>query len=232
MLSLPKTLFLLYICSGVFSSASTKRGLIYIADPKTPQDDSIWIQTGPGLKWYYNYGSSPSSSYTSKPIEFIPMLWGPPIVTGAIYNAVKSLQNSGVNVTYVLGFNEPDEPPKTGGSSMTADYAAQVWIAEMEPLKKLGVLLGAPAVTGSPRGVAWYADFLKSCNGKCTIDFLPVHWYGDFPGLASHVGTMHAAYSNLSIWVSEFGLIQGSLKDEQSLVNSTLPFLDNLRLVH
>lgn len=232
MLSLPKSLFLLSLYTNTFASPSPKRGLIHLPDRKNPQDDQIWLTTGPGLKWYYNYGSFPSSAYTSKPISFVPMLWGPPIVPGAFYNTVKSLQDAGSNITYVLGFNEPDEPPKTGGSSMTASYAAEVWIAEMEPLKKLGVLLGAPAVTGSPRGIAWYANFLRECGGKCTVDFLPVHWYGAFEGLAGHVGAMHAIYGDRPVWVTEYGLIQGSLRDEQSLVNSSLGFLDGLRLVH
>jgi len=232
MILLPPSLILLCLCTTALASTSPKRGLIHLPDRKNPQDDQIWLQTGPGLSWYYNYGPDPSRAYTSNSkIEFIPMLWGPPIVSGAFYSAVKGLQDSGVNVTYVLGFNEPDEPPKTGGSSMSADDAARFWIAEMEPLKKLGVLLGAPAVTGSPRGQAWYTDFLKKCDGKCTVDFLPVHWYGAFEGLASHVGAMHAGFGDMPVWVTEFGLIQGTLKDSQNLVNSTLGFLDNLSYV-
>jgi len=224
MLLLPTSLILLCLTSTALSSTSPKRGLIYLPDAKNPQDDQIWLKTGPGLSWYYNYGLTPSRAYTSAPIQFVPMLWGPPIVPGAFFNAVKNLKDSGANVTHVLAFNEPDEPPKTGGSSMSAEDAANAWMAEMEPLRTLGVLLGAPAVTGSPRGIAWYADFLGKCAGKCGVDFLPVHWYGGFEGLAGHVGAMHALYADKPMWVSEFGLIKGSLGETQSLVNGSLGF--------
>jgi hypothetical protein len=28
---------------------------------------------------------------------------------------------------------------------------------------------------------------------NCTYDFVPLHWYGDFQGLASHIGEYSAA---------------------------------------
>src|ERR1700710_2052010 len=103
-------------------TTSSKRGLIYIPNKKAPSDDSIWTRPGSDLTWYYNYAESPVSSIAST-LEFVPMLWGQPTTSGEFYNTVKSLKDSGVNITHVLGFNEPDGDKSTGGSSIPADKA-------------------------------------------------------------------------------------------------------------
>ncbi len=66
------------------------------------------------------------------------------------------------------------------------------------PLQEMGVKVGLPAMTGAPSGLVWLHEFLGNCsqlisedsNSKknCTFDFLPVHWYDNFEGLASHIG--------------------------------------------
>lgn len=96
-----------------------------------------------------------------------------------------------------MGYNEPDGEHATGGSSLDYKVAATNWIAQMEPLRKMGVKLGAPAVTGSSRGMTWLKNFFDSCASQgtnCTADFFPSHWYGNFEGLASHLGEIAGAY--------------------------------------
>jgi len=201
-------------------TTSSKRGLIYISNTKAPNDDSIWTRPGSDLTWYYNYGESPVSSVANT-LAFVPMLWGQPTTSGSFYNTVKSLNDKGMNITHVLGFNEPDGDKSTGGSSIAADKAASLWMSEIEPLSNLGIKLGAPAVTGSPQGTAWLKSFYSACNGKCTTDFIPVHWYGVFEGLASHVGEVYATFGNKTIWVTEFADPNVALLDTQSMYNSS-----------
>lgn len=101
----------------------------------------------------------------------------------------------GRNITHVLGYNEPDGDAKTGGSGIAPAAAAANWISQIEPLRRMGIKVGGPAVTGSPRGHQWLEDFFTACSDlgtNCTIDFLPVHWYGNFEGLASHLGQVSA----------------------------------------
>ncbi len=103
--------------------------------------------------------------------------------------------SGGRNISHVLTYNEPDGTSATGGSAISPDVAAANWISQVEPLRKLGVKVSAPAVTGSPGGFTWLASFFDACASlgtNCTADFIPVHWYGNFEGLASHLGQVAA----------------------------------------
>ena len=110
---------------------------------------------------------------------------------------------------------------------MAPSLAASTWIREVEPLKKLGVKVGAPAVTGSPAGMTWLQNFFINCKVKCTPDFLPVHWYGPFQGLASHIGQVTGTYTNISeFWVTEYALAHASLKESEDFYNQSATLLD------
>ncbi|OCK79402.1 glycoside hydrolase family 128 protein, partial [Lepidopterella palustris CBS 459.81] len=210
------------------TTSSSKRGLVYVPSKKHPTDDNIWDSPSSDLTWYYNYGYEPSSSFTSSSLEFVPMLWG--ATDGQegtpFLDSVTSQIKSGANITYVLAFNEPDGEASTGGSNVPADLAAATWIKQIEPLRKLGVKLGAPAVTGAPSGFTWLQDFFTACAGGCTPDFVPVHWYGNFEGLASHVGQVMGTYPNMTVWITEYGLPNSDLATTQTFYNQTSSYFD------
>ena len=220
---------LLYLPSLLAQSlSSSKRGLIYV-QTKYPSDDDIWDASDSDLTWYYNYGASPTSTFDHSKLAFVPMLWGAPAndTDMTFYDTVKGLIDSGMNISYVLGFNEPDGC-SDGGSCVDAKTAAKTWIREVEPLKDLGVKLGAPAVTGAPSGFTWLQEFYTYCAGNCTPAFIPVHWYGNFEGLASHIGQVNATYENMTMWVTEFAEAGVSLDDSQEFYNESSSFLDRL----
>lgn len=177
--------------------SSPKRGLVFVPSKKAQlqYDNQVWVEGGGDLTWYYNYQSQPSAAYanrTQEDFEFVPMLWNP---SNTFYDEVKALVDGGRNVSHVLGYNEPDGTHATGGSQVDPRTAATNWIAQMEPLRKMGIKVGAPAVTGSPAGLTWLEAFFNSCaeqGTNCTVDFIPLHWYGDFAGLASHMGLVNA----------------------------------------
>ena len=162
---------------------SSKRGLVYVPSEENPADDSVWSAPTSDLTWYYNYQASGSAAYANSKLDFVPMLWGvtDPSDTSFL-DAVTAQLKSGVNVTHVLTFNEPDGSQSTGGSNISPAAAAAAWIRQVEPLKDHGVKLGAPAVTGAPSGATWLKSFVSACQGKCSFDFVPVHWYGNFEG--------------------------------------------------
>lgn len=92
--------------SIVAASTSPKRGLCFVPSTDHPDDNSIWDSSTSDLTWYYNYQSTPSSTYQGSDLEFVPMLWGAPSdVEGdmSFYNTVKNLIESGINITHVLG---------------------------------------------------------------------------------------------------------------------------------
>ncbi|KXL42161.1 MAG: glycoside hydrolase family 128 protein, partial [Acidomyces sp. 'richmondensis'] len=208
---------------------SSKRGLCYVATSDSSQDDSIWDDSGSDLNWYYNYAASPTSEFVNSKLQFVPMLWGTPSSNTdmTFYDTVKGLIDSGTNISFVLGFNEPDEC-SNGGSCCDAQTAAATWIREIEPLREMGVKLGAPAVTGAPSGFSWLQSFFTYCDGNCTADFIPVHWYGNFEGLASHVGQVNATYENMTMWVTEFAYNDVDLEESQQFYNQSTQWFDTL----
>jgi len=176
--------------TGAFTR-SEKRGLVFVPSAKYPEDNQIWIGSGSDLTWYYNYGVQPSAAFASKTqeeFEFVPMLWS---VSDTFLTDIQTMVQGGRNISHVMAFNEPDGTQTTGGSNIDPKVAAATWIKQIEPLRKMGIKTGAPAVTGSPRGFTWLSDFFSSCASQgtnCTADFIPVHWYGNFEGLAGHLG--------------------------------------------
>lgn len=79
-----------------------KRGLVYVPNSKTTQDDKIWTQKDTPITWYYNYQSKPSSRISSgaTKLQFVPMLWGD--YDNTFISDVKNLIASGQNITYEL----------------------------------------------------------------------------------------------------------------------------------
>ncbi|TAQ90566.1 hypothetical protein B7494_g1093 [Chlorociboria aeruginascens] len=230
---------------------SSKRGLIFIASLEHPSDNQIWVENNSDLTWYYNYGALPSSDYSNHSqatLEFVPMLWGgPPNASDTTFvDSVTTLIKGGTNISHILTFNEPDGSTATGGSDVDPSLAASTWIREVEPLRKLGVKAGAPAVTGAPAGFTWLESFFTACADQgtnCTVDFIPVHWYGNFEGLASHIGQVvatyisplltlllliYSSYPNTSIWVTEYALPNAALNDTQSFFNTSAEYFDRI----
>lgn len=141
--------------------SSSKRGLVYVKT-ENPSDDHYWTAPGSDLSWYYNYEATPTSALKDSNLQFVPMLWGAQSGDDAsFYTTVKKLKDGGMNITYVLGFNEPDGCV-SGGSCVDSETAAQVWMQQIEPLSDLGIKLGAPAVTGSPSGFTWLQNFFTA----------------------------------------------------------------------
>jgi hypothetical protein len=215
------------------ATSSSKRGLCYVPSDDHPDDDTIWTKTpGSDLTWYYNYKPEPSEAYKKTPsLAFVPMLWGAEDGDQGtpFLDSVKQQLNSGTKIEYVLGFNEPDGTHATGGSNIAPSLAASTWKREMEPLRALGVKLGAPAVTGSEDGFSWLENWFKACGGGCHPDFLPLHWYGNFEGLASHVGRMVIKYPNMTIWVTEWAWPNVGLEETQEFYNQSVAMFDRWR---
>ncbi|KAF1941736.1 hypothetical protein EJ02DRAFT_190966 [Clathrospora elynae] len=211
------------------SSSSSKRGLCYVPSKDHPADDQIWT-TGPSPPtWYYNYKSEPSSAYANNPhMQFVPMLWGAKDSDKGtpFLDSVKKQIAGGANISYVLGFNEPDGGHSTGGSNLLATTAATRWKAEIEPLKQLGIKLGAPSVTGGESGWQWLDNFYEACGGGCNPDFVPVHWYGNFEGMMSHIGHVTAKWPDMTVWVTEYGYPHQELGDTQSFYNMSARSFD------
>lgn len=249
------------------SSNSTKRGLIYIPQNMAdhPEDEALFLQPDTSMTWYYNYQSSPSPQVAAaKHLQFVPMMWGNP-ETGndfSFSDTVLDLKRRGLNITHVMGFNEPDGDYASGGSEISPLGAAASWIRVLEPLReKHGIKLVGPATTGGPKGFVWLAEFFQECAGRCHVDVLPVHWYGDFGGLASHIGEKISSFEKfmvkeqipvltsnstanstdegevetregkMKIWVTEYAYPHGNLQQSQQFFNESAEYFDRLEEV-
>lgn len=214
------------VVCGQAPSVSLKRGLVYVPDSKYPQDDQIWDSPTSDLTWYYNYGHEPTPTYTNSKLQFVPQLWGLPATNNdtTFVNSIQSQVKAGMNISSVLAFNEPDMQSNVGGSNIDPVTAAQIWMREIEPLSKLGIKLGSPACSSAPAGITWMQSFLQACN-NCTVDFMAVHFYGDFQGLASHVGQYVGTF-NRTVWVTEYADAHASLSDAQTFYNESSGFMD------
>ncbi|KAK3306280.1 glycosyl hydrolase catalytic core-domain-containing protein [Chaetomium strumarium] len=228
------------------ADSSSKRGLVHTPNETTRADDTIWVQKPTDLTWYYNYKPEPESAFQDIPqseFEFVPMLWGAPasLDDTSFLSTVRSLiEDKKINITHVLSFNEPDGPFAYGGSNMEPADAAQVWVKNMIPLQQMGIRVGLPACTGGPGGIPWLQNFLSECSKlvstgdktqNCTYDFVTIHWYGNFEGLASHMGQYSATFPNKTMWITEYNIDNQDLQTTQAFFNMSADYFDRLDFV-
>jgi len=187
----------------------------------------LWALAGNGwdkVAWIYTWSPWNVKAAILADLDFVPMFWGASSA-GDFQNAL----NDGVfaNSTCVLAFNEPDN---SGQSNMSPGTAVALWRQYIQPLKSRGLRLGAPAVSSAPSGKTWLSQFLQQCSG-CTIDFIPIHWYGsDGNAFASYVTDIHNSFGK-NIWVTEWACVPYANPpcDQQSVYNfmgQTTLFLD------
>jgi hypothetical protein len=210
------------------SSDLSKRGLVYIGTSH-PSDYELLTSGDSPMTWYYTFSTYPASGLGR--LDFVPMIHG----ADDADQAVAAVRGMGSDISHVLVFNEPDGSKESGGSDISPEDAASTYLETIAPLRDRGIKLSVPATTGSSPGFDWLRDFNRSCfdiskNG-CEFDFVAAHWYGDFPAMASWLGTLHEAYPRLPIWLTEFAL--PAMKENITLdfVNQSLAYLDGLDYV-
>jgi hypothetical protein len=99
--------------------------------------------------------------------------------------------------SHVLGNNEPDH------IQMPAGTVADLWKANVLPLKKSGYQLVSPALTSAPNSIQWMRDFIAICGGEC-VDKIALHWYGfDANEFIKYLQMWYAEFGR-PIWVTEF----------------------------
>ncbi|KAF8203887.1 glycosyl hydrolase catalytic core-domain-containing protein [Pholiota molesta] len=196
---------------------NSKRGLGYAGS--VPGDVINANQTNSVLSWQYNWASIPPDYLATSNIPYVPMQWGS---VGAS-DFSNEVQTQGAK--NILTFNEPDF---VNEANMDPVDAANIWMQSIEPMKSLGIRLGGPAVTASSTGRPWLISFLAACT-NCTIDFLPLHWYGEgVEGFMSYIFDVHTNFPQYPIWITEFADTSGNLTEVTDFLNQTITTLDTL----
>jgi hypothetical protein len=212
-----------------------KRGLSY-NDPSLTDDF-----TNPKITWSYNWasdpywGNFPPNTY-NKDLTYIPMLWDnqPELTSVWSSNVAKARKN--YNADAVLAFNEPDLCCATCGSTcISPSNAASAYRQWIQPLQdKLD--LGAPAVTNAVApnmGIDWLSQFMSACS-SCTIDYIPIHWYGSAFGADDFQDYIEQVWQKFKkpIWVTEFGTSDGDSNQTLAFLKQVLPWMDQQDYVH
>jgi len=224
----------------------SKRGFAFIGDTHAPDNRLLSSAESP-LSWYYNWGPYPNGDLIpADAAEFVPMIHG--IDATENDRTEQVISNLPSSSTHLLSFNEPDGTTDSGGSGIEPSDAARAYIDYVVPFSKGSKggrtwKISHPSTTGSPNGLEWLRSFNESCyeidpeNG-CPTDFVSVHWYGAFDGLAGWLGTLNEFYNinvtrgqNVTLWVTELGLPQQDADATVAMMNQTLPYLDNLDYV-
>lgn len=206
-----------------------KRGLSY-------NDPSLLAPfTSPEITWTYNWasdpywGNQPPNTY-SAPLKFIPMLWNLDPALTSIWSSNVATARKSYGADAVLAFNEPDGCCSScGNSCISPSVAASAYKQYIQPLRKT-LELGAPAVTngvGPGIGMDWMSQFVSACTG-CTIDFMPIHWYGDVTNpdsFKAYLKQFHKRFGK-PIWVTEFGTTSGSDAQVLAFLKIVVPWMD------
>ncbi|KAH7406754.1 glycosyl hydrolase catalytic core-domain-containing protein [Phaeosphaeria sp. MPI-PUGE-AT-0046c] len=235
----------LFALSSTTFAEDSKKGFAYIGD--THATDNRLLSSNSPLAWYYNWSPYPNTNLIpADSVEFVPMIHGIDATESSrTEEVIRDLPKSS---THLLSFNEPDGTTGSGGSSIKPEDAAKAYIDYVVPYRtgKSGGRnwkISHPSTTGSPNGLKWLRSFNESCykidskNG-CPTDFVSVHWYGAFDGLAAWLGTLDEFYNTNStrdtpvkLWVTEMGLPQQSAEATVQMMNQTLPYLEKLDFV-
>jgi hypothetical protein len=178
------------------------------------------------VSWYYNWEQTPASGCSSTGIPFVPMIsggkgGGANIPTAsAISSAISSFVSKGYG--YVLGFNEPDN---TTQSNIPYATALSLWPS----FSNSAILVGTPATQGNSTGDTWFSNFMGPVNSSSTLqaDFIAMHWYGwnsgscdaAASGLETEIKTKEAIAGNRPIWITEWGCLNQSAPDTQTVLS-------------
>jgi hypothetical protein len=188
--------------------------------------------------WYYNWEQTTTEACSNGAGGvFVPMIWGH---TGSeqsasgISSAVASFVSKGY--PYVLGFNEPDNCTQSNipvdsthpNSSCTAvsSNAINLWPSFLNSAIKTV----SPAAQANTSGQAWTTTFFGDVNANSTAlrtDVIGLHWYGWNAGscdatasqLASYISWAEGIAGNRPIWLTEWGCLNLSAPDVQTVVN-------------
>jgi len=201
-------------------SKNPKRGLGYAGT--VPGDVINANQTNSVITWEYNWASIPPDYLATANLTYIPMQWG----SVGIDSFASDVQAQGANT--ILSFNEPDFVDE---SNILPEDAAKLYMQFIQPLKAKGIRLGGPAVTASPTGVPWLQAFFQACT-NCTIDFLPLHWYGSgVEAFYGYIWSIHGQFPQYPIWITEYAETSTNTSDVLDFMNQTITYMDTLAWV-
>lgn len=212
------------------AASGSKRGLAYNNESPSLQPWAAY----PKISWGHCWASVDFSMPLS--IEFVPTLSDLSSDALPVWdaNVKKALDRQTGEIKYLQFLNEPDQP---GQKALTDPAsAAAAFKKYMNKYAAPNVKLGSPSVTNgvvNGMGLEYLKNFLAACQG-CTIDFVPVHWYGcgdgcgieqDVALFKKQIGDAISIADGKPVWIPEFQHL-GSLSSQKQFLELVLPWLD------
>ncbi|KPM34840.1 hypothetical protein AK830_g11729 [Neonectria ditissima] len=236
-------LFSLFVSAvhSVSDLSSSKRGLAFNGDDHD-SDVEILISENSTIAWYYTWSLWPSEKIGNS-TPFVPLIHG--LDDASDSELVSRLNSLPTSSTHLLSFNEPDGETDTGGSSISPEKAARSYMSNIAPLRKSTKsrsrkwAISYPSVTGSSQGLDWLSSFNETCyeisDDGCPMDFIAVHWYGDFSGLKTWLEQLREFYngtdSDTPFWITEMALPKQDTDETLAMMNESIKYLDSLDYV-
>jgi hypothetical protein len=177
---------------------SAKRGYVAASCPQAGACDGDRALLS-GAAWEYSYNYGPVYGGPVDP-TFVPMSW-------CVKDVAKSVPG-GVNTSFFLGFNEPNDVHQCNTSPAAA---AAAWKDVMA--KFPAAALVSPATAGD--GTSWYAAFLSNCTALygasgCRLSALATHDYTcDTGTLMAYVEGLYNRFK-LPVWLTEWACGDGA----------------------
>lgn len=158
------------------------RGLAWATDNRWATE----IGSKPKIQWYHrqsllhlildhpladplyntDWQDGPISQLASK--EYVPQFWGP--AKWSQWNSRVSEMNA-KKPQHLMAFNEPDVSSQ---SNMDPNYAAQLYMEQIQPWGNKGVSLGSPAIVWKLDWMQTFLNGVKNRGGR--VDFICIHW--------------------------------------------------------
>lgn len=211
------------------SSSSTKRGLGWPWDYPASHFPLYTSHPSSSVSWLFNWElwrppGTPSS------IEWVPCIRTAAQAKDVIPFLTDITTNQGVQITSLLGFNEPEIPSQ---ANLSVDEAVRLWREIVLPAKeKFKLRLGSPGMSSDVgKSKPWLNQFFQQLQGVDGVDFLVVHWYGPhFQDMKAFLEDMHGTYK-LPLWVNEFscskmGNGEVGREEVEAFMREAVPWLD------
>jgi hypothetical protein len=134
--------------------------------------------------------------------------------------------------THLMAFNEPE---LTSQANMPdPEVAAEKYMTYMQPFAGKAKLC-SPSVTDDPspgKGLDYMSQFLTHCKNKgCTVDILCIHVYKTYDAIDWFKKQLVDAYAltnnQTNIWVSEWGVTNGSPDQQAAYMKEAIAFMDS-----
>ncbi|CAN8097100.1 unnamed protein product [Discula destructiva] len=225
------------------TALASKRGLAYLGDTHE-SDNNLLYSANSSVDWYYNWSPNAIAGVS---LPFLPLIHGlDDAASAAVMDTIANLPSTS---THILTFNEPDGTTSSGGSAIAPADAARAYLNDIAPLRSADARnwsISHPATTGSSTGLAWLQAFNASCwdlapDTGCPADFVALHWYGNFAGLAAWLGTLREFYvtngsagvdgEDVMFWITEMALPQEDEDATVDMLNQSMSYLDGLDYV-